>query len=344
MSKHKININQNSFDYLKIFSAYCVVLVHIMKYAITTVPSELSYFLRELFLCVPSVLIFFTISGFLVSASLDQSKNKKIFIQKRFSRIFPPLWISVIIYSIFYLIFMDVDLITFCKFFINFLGIGYTPSSFKILLTESFNGALWTIFVIIQFYIFLIIFNKKLKSLSTNKWILLLLFSYFMNILLGFITNPTIHSILSRSIFPYIVFFLVGSFGYYHASYIIPFLKKYVYLLLFVYLVYCLLGRPYKSIGFYSPFLTSLITPFITIGLAYRLGNHRIKHEFSYSLYLYHWLFINFSMMLPKIFSNLFLFLFFVLFFSTISAIAAYYFVEERTLKKIFNNRRRLIC
>lgn len=329
METNKLSIKSNSFDYLKIIAAYSVVAVHVLKFGIVTSPSELSNSLRKILLCIPGVVIFFTISGFLVSSSFNQSKNIMDFVKKRFIRIYPPLWVSVIIYSAFYMFFLNIDIKICIKFLINLIGVGYTPTELDSMLTGSFNGALWTVFITIQFYFFLIIFNKHIKSFSIKKWVFILFISLGINVCLGLLNFSMSSTFISRSIFPYMFFFLSGSFCYYNFDKVIPILIRYVYLLLLVYLMYCFLGRPYSELGFYSPLFTSLISPFLTIGLAYRFGEHRIKYEFSYSLYLYHWLFVNIALIFPKINMNIVYFLAFVLFFSTFTAILSYILLEK---------------
>ena len=41
----------------------------------------------------PGVVILFSMSGFLVSASIERSKNKKEFFAKRVLRMYPELWV-----------------------------------------------------------------------------------------------------------------------------------------------------------------------------------------------------------------------------------------------------------
>lgn len=97
-----------------------------------------------------------------------------------------------------------------------------------------------------------------------------------------------IPKIIERLFLPYALWFFIGVFLYIHQKVWIPLLKKSVWPL-FVLLVLYKFGH-IQLIGYYTYILTSICLPFITIGLAYKLGNIRIKPDLSYHLLLYHWI------------------------------------------------------
>ena len=78
----------NSFDVLRIFSALLIVLGHIIGHLNCNVWKPLYL----LWIHWPGLLCLFTLTGYLIPASLERSKSKKEFLVKRISRIYPELW------------------------------------------------------------------------------------------------------------------------------------------------------------------------------------------------------------------------------------------------------------
>ncbi len=45
--------------------------------------------------------------------------------------------------------------------------------------------------------------------------------------------------------------------------------------------------------GYYTGIVTSVLLPFMVIGCAYCLPTIRLKYDFSYGMFLYHWIILN---------------------------------------------------
>lgn len=45
--------------------------------------------------------------------------------------------------------------------------------------------------------------------------------------------------------------------------------------------------------GYYADVVASILLPLIVIGLGYKLGNHHIRIDITYEIFLYHWIIIN---------------------------------------------------
>ena len=87
---------RNYFDLLRLIAAFQVALTHgIIHFKI-----ELLYTLVWWLNFIPGVPMYFFLSGLLISASWEQKPELKHYLKKRFYRIFPVLWVCVIITSV----------------------------------------------------------------------------------------------------------------------------------------------------------------------------------------------------------------------------------------------------
>lgn len=87
------NLYENAFDYFRIFAALHVLIGHIVLLYNISLPKGVDL-LFNIFKVVP---ILFTLCGFLVTASYMKSDSIRQYYRKRVFRIFPSLWISVIV-------------------------------------------------------------------------------------------------------------------------------------------------------------------------------------------------------------------------------------------------------
>lgn len=116
----------------------------------------------------PGVIVLFTVSGFLISDSMERSKTKGEFLKKRVLRLYPELWLCTMVNIVVLLIiaseYLDGSILLWLA--TQIIGIANTPSCLDGFATGSVNGALWTIFVEIQLYLLICFgydFLKKLK-------------------------------------------------------------------------------------------------------------------------------------------------------------------------------------
>ena len=82
---------QNNFDIIRLLAAFQVMLGHGMHH----LKISDNNVLFQLFSYFPGVLIFFTVSGYLIFASFDQNPDLKRYTVNRALRIFPALWICL---------------------------------------------------------------------------------------------------------------------------------------------------------------------------------------------------------------------------------------------------------
>lgn len=143
------DFQKNNFDLVRLFAALQVVLYHTaVRFELPIGPVE------KLLHAFPGVPIFFAMSGFLISASLERSSSLRSYARNRVLRLVPALWACLGATAIVaYLLGFDVAtgkglvwLLAQCA------GLIYTPGFLRDFGFGSYNGALWTIPIEMQFY------------------------------------------------------------------------------------------------------------------------------------------------------------------------------------------------
>lgn len=90
----KFIFKDNAFDLIRYWAAITVMLGHfVWKTAPYVKDNMLLNIISKVSMFFPGVVILFSMSGFLVSASIERSKNKKEFFAKRVLRMYPELWV-----------------------------------------------------------------------------------------------------------------------------------------------------------------------------------------------------------------------------------------------------------
>lgn len=293
---NKIDLNHNCFDVIRIVCALTVFLGHFITHFNID-----NYFLHNVAYFVRGVPVFFFLSGLFISHSLEKYSVKK-YLHKRVFRIFPELWVCVILNfavilvcyghcTILDTVIYAVSQMTVFQFYTgNWLhgyGVGVP------------NGALWTITVTIQFYIFILFIYKILKKCNLKIWSATIVISVLLDLILEKTHNlyPMIlYKFLNVSIIPFFWIFLCGVFIYTFRDKFVRSLVKYKYLLVIVYIVWKLFVPDSVSSIFsgvrYNVITTLLLIMVVTsIGFSYKC---RFKEDISYSFYLYHMVVLNF--------------------------------------------------
>lgn len=120
--------------------------------------------------------MFFFLSGYLIWFSVKRTENLKEYCKKRVFRIYPELWIGIII-EIFTIIFFYKEKIQWIRLGFFMLTQGtilqfWTPEFLREYGCGTPNGSLWTICVIIQFYIVIWMIKKFLYRKKGIFWII----------------------------------------------------------------------------------------------------------------------------------------------------------------------------
>jgi peptidoglycan/LPS O-acetylase OafA/YrhL len=330
--------NHNNFDLLRLVAASLVLISH--TYDVRGISGNeplLHISAGQYSLSGVGLSIFFTISGFLVSKSLDETPSVKVFLLKRFLRIWPGLIVNIL-----FTIFVTGLFFTVLKFAdflidpqtIKYLLVNATLVKSNLWLPGTFEGlpvnvSLWTIPVEVRLYILLLIgyltgvFRRKYIMMIV--WIGCILFFIFLCSQFSFIHKIPRPVIWDSSL---IMFFLSGSVAYVLRANLKFNLLTWVTLFTFWVIAAKLL--PSYRLVFDFPFLTYTI-------LFFGKGIYTfpfLKTDLSYGIYLYGY---PVQAGIQYILGNKLNFLQFLLIaiiITVLLAIASWNLVEKRALSK----------
>lgn len=309
---------RNNFDLIRLLAACQVIFNHASYWLHLPVNHDLTYII-ELF---PGVAVFFIISGYLVTKSfIDNKGNLKLYAFSRILRIYPGLWINLIIILLLLFItnaFSVRDILSYhfiSHMFLLFSAGSDCPtficSSPPFSLTGFYkffpSGVLWTITVELGFYlvvplIFVSSLNKKDKKFSIIFWFSILLSICFTALNSHFILSTTTTSFLKvlihNTIFSYLWIFLTGALIFIKWPFLSPYLinKSWIWLLIYILLSLIALKSHHDAVLNF-PILTFfnviriISLAFFIISFAHSaklLNSFSGKIDISYGMYLYH--------------------------------------------------------
>lgn len=243
--------------------------------------------------------IFFFLSGYLIFISLSKQRDLKSFFNKRILRLYPELWICLVFEILSIVICYDahVPILDYIKFIFTQGTVlqFWTPDSLRAYGVGCPNGSLWTVTVIVQFYVLIYLLSNWLKKTNITVWIVLIVCSILYPLVLVPLINQNIPEIaaklLGQTVFNYLWIFMLGSFTACYSNALLPWLKKFWYVSLVALLFVRSLSLDVNN-GNYSVLGTILLGLFI-IGAAYRFPKLNVKKDISYGIYIYHMVFVN---------------------------------------------------
>lgn len=304
-SVEKKEFRDNSFSFIRYIAAFAVMIGHYLTYAIAPFETSQIYSsvpcgeyvlgtIGSLFAAVRGVPMFFGMSAFLICASIERSTSFYDYFRKRCIRIYPELWISTFLNAFIVCLFgyFNKDLIIWI--ILQGVGLAYTPATYDCYASGSLNGAMWTIAVLVQMYVVLYFSYKKMRAMSNYGWLIVFIMSIAVNITFDLYDNR-LFNILGRTFIPYYLWFAVGIFIYCHFNTMLPWLKKHCIKLCLVYFVYYIFNK-FSGVhipGYYCSAIGGILLPMVTIAVAYRFKDLKVKTDITYQIYLYHWIIIN---------------------------------------------------
>ena len=305
LEKYNFDFKDNSFTLIRYVAAIAIMIGHYLTYAMDAFTLSPSYSIiagdeiilvaiSKILAAVRGVPMFFCLSAYLICASIERSGTAFTYYKKRFLRIYPELWLSMIVNLVSIIILRGGQLGSLLKWIVlQGVGIAYTPTSLEDYATGSINGAMWTISVTIQFYVIALFAYKFLKKLNTTQWGILLFLTAIINIFFDLFDNRYV-AYASRTIIPYMLWFAIGIFIYFYRKKVVPILVKYCVPLVLIYITYYIINQlhPIGIPGFYCSVAGGVLLPLLTISIGYKL-RIKIRKDFSYGLYLYHWIVLN---------------------------------------------------
>lgn len=156
----------NSLSLFRYLACANVLYGHLTYHLKYPLPS----FIGDILSLFPGVPIFFFLSGFLIWNSIYRTPDFKKYLTKRIFRIYPELWICVIIemLAIFFTYDRHIPWTTYLTFGITqgTLFQFWTPEVLRGWGVGVPNGSLWTITVIVQFYVLVWLVRRFFYRLS----------------------------------------------------------------------------------------------------------------------------------------------------------------------------------
>ena len=284
----------NSFNFIRLVAAVQVMVGHFIMHLHLPVNRIFSlgiYF----FSGVP---IFLGISGYLIWFSMERSVSYTQYLRKRVRRIYPELWVAVCLEILPMLFLYDSWEIEWLIPFILCQATVFqfwTPECLRGYGIGTPNGALWTIGIMVQFYIVAWGFYKYMKGRKVGFWIAGFAAAVSLSAGGSYLVhwvfhNEIIDKLYGQTILHYFWLFYAGMFIAAFQSYMLPICKRYWWLILAVALgIYIFKIDFYCGYGvFWSMFLVAGV-----IGFAYRFPEIKIPIDISYGLFLYHVIILN---------------------------------------------------
>ncbi|MGH9640830.1 MAG: acyltransferase family protein [Terriglobales bacterium] len=290
----------NNFDLLRIIAASQVLVGHTIWHLRIPTPHWMP--LLDAF---PGVPMFFSISGFLISASFERNSDVRSYAHNRLLRIYPGLW-SCIVVTILAAGICGISFLNLQApiWFLSQLAGGiYTPQFLRAFGFGSYNGSLWTIPIELQFYVLLpvvYVFAKRQKY-ATGYFVAIWLAFVGVALVTQMMFNPLVeypHEGLLRKLYrysfaPHIYLFLTGVLLQRLAAHKSRWISgKGAYWLLGYLAFYWLLPRSAPTIV-----AAMVLLAVTTVSVAYTAP--KISHavlrgnDVSYGVYIYHGLLIN---------------------------------------------------
>lgn len=311
---------QNNFDLIRLLAAAQVVVAHAIGH--TDLKNLLPGWGRQVFdalMMIPGVPIFFVISGFLITQSFERNpRDLAGYFWRRGLRIFPALWVCLFftLVTLGSFGFLGADFVlskTFTAWLagqVSFFQF-YNPEHFRGFGIGVANGALWTITVELQFYVFIPVLYFLTRRTKFAGAIMAVLFfvSFGLFCLMddkvngphGFTGAPILFKLLHMTLVPHLWMFLLGILIHRNFAMLEKWLEgKFIHyfaaFVLFMALQSAFIDD--RSIPFYLAYLPSrILLAFATIAGAFTfrpLSQMLLRGtDISYGIYIYHSIIIN---------------------------------------------------
>lgn len=292
--KKSLKNERNSLSFIKILAAFQVMIGHLIEHLQLPFPDAarkaLSYY--------TGVPIFFIVSGYLIWLSIGRSASYGEYLRKRFWRIYPELWVAVIIEILSIIVLYDgwnkKDLLLFSLTQGTILQF-WTPDSLRGYGCGTPNGTLWTMCVMIQFYIVAWVLYKLFRNKRLVFWVVgfvaFIAVSMIGQQIFDKIGIEVFTKLYNQTIVRYCWLFFFGCFLAENKEQIVrSVLTRSWLMFLIIALIIHVCGYDLKT-GYSVVHSVTLVSGLI--GFAYRFPQLSIKKDISYGIFLYHMIIVN---------------------------------------------------
>lgn len=308
---------ENNFDVVRLFAALQVCIGHTFAH-FNISGGGISEFLSNF----PGVIIFFALSGFLITSSWCNSQSVKKYTKNRFLRIFPALFVCFVVLQITMIVLGHINLSSFRDkqmwlYWIGQLSLGqfFTPDALRNFGVGTPNGSLWTIPIEIEFYIILpLLFILLVKFDVKYKILILAAVSVVANVVFAYLPTSEGHSnahnlingnklsliliLLKVTVLPYLYCFLLGSILFLCWEKIKRYFinKGLFWLGGYIILIYTFGTHPAYTISNGWQLISNLLLGCVAISCAFsfgRLYKFLCGIDISYGIYIVHMIVVN---------------------------------------------------
>ena len=297
----------NNFDLIRLVAAFQVLLTHVVVHlkvdSLDWIPAMLAPF--------PGVPAFFFVSGFLITAAWERRSDVGVFYANRFYRIFPGLWLCVLLSAAVLLVFADPSLIR--DHLPQFVGWIVAQGTFLQAWNPDFlrwfgvgvvNGPLWTITVEVAFYasvpVLYWLFRRGFGKALTLA--LIALGSFLIKSALDVWSPVEPQAALAKkalllSPLPWMGMFCVGALAQHYIAVLQPLVTRHVRVLALVFAAVSIATvyypiRPWLSFGNEIGIFNYAAVCALILACAYSrpfaADTLLHKNDYSYGLYIFH--------------------------------------------------------
>ena len=171
---------RNNFDLIRLLAALQVACAHMLFFFGSHPSSAIKSSVVSLLEAFPGVPIFFTISGFLIYASVENSQGRMAnYWRARALRIYPALWVCAIGGTIMLWLLGYFSGVAVSKIIFWFMttvvagGASLNPDFLRRVPTRVWDGSLWTIAVELSFYLVLPLIFFAARYLKNRRGLIL---------------------------------------------------------------------------------------------------------------------------------------------------------------------------
>jgi len=301
----KIDLKNNAFDFLRLLFALFVVFAHSRYlYGAEDFLHWNAKGFDNLHAGTIGVWGFFAISGFLVTTSWFNSKGAGDFFAKRFKRIFPGFWVSLLVCSFFFAPlwyflkqhtlndFFSNNAFYIWKFISSNLDSVITVQSIGSVAIDAINGPLWTVHHEVCAYIFLaalgILGFLRSKDRPVKGWMILAITLLINALRITYTYNDSFSQIYGtwfgdERFLLFLSIFMWGVTINLYKDLLVPHWPGALFSLTML-----ILGTKFEFLPIVLPFCFSYLIISLCFMLPFKNISKKIG-DLSYGIYLYHW-------------------------------------------------------
>ncbi len=348
----------NNFTLVRLFASLRVILAN---HYIGHFELLVSQPVKTFFSFFGGVPLFFFLAGIFIPMTFCRKPNILPFLRNRFLRIFPVMWISILLAIVLMFIsgfYPKAGVESFTTWLVPYLIYPlYTPEWLRDYGVGTLNGSLWMIPAMVTFYLFVPIFFLYLKlgnrpsSWTVGVFLVFLMFQLFVELVLPMATDSVaVQKMFKTSFFSHFPMFIYGMFVYEKFDFFYNLVKGRFFIFLGIYLCVaytCNAIDPEATPAAHNPsilrFPMMLFLGLLALSAGYSMPTLADKilrrKDFSYGMYVYHMPIANYVI---QVFGVGLIQAICSFFATCVAAFFSYTYIESKFLKMKKNSMRNI--